>query len=91
MCTNAGFLGDMKAEEVPMDASLKLTHFSIVIFYGDYIPKTPTRHPHNDYWRAASEMADLFAAAVNRHGGDAKKVPTGSGDASFPRWGAIPR
>ena len=31
-----------------------------------------TRHPHNDYWRAASEMADLFAAAVNRHGDDAK-------------------
>lgn len=40
MCTNAGFFGDMKAEEVPMDAFLKLTHFSIVIFYGDYIPKT---------------------------------------------------
>ena len=64
----------MKAEEVPMDAFLKLTHFPIVIFYGDYIPKTPTRHPHNDYWRAASEMADLFAAAVNRHGGDAKVI-----------------
>ena len=28
---------------------------------------------------------------TTRHGGDAKKVPTGSGDASFPRWGAIPR
>ena len=64
----------MKAEEVPMDASLKLTHFSIVIFYGDYILKTQTTHPHNDYWRAASEMADLFAAAVNRHGGDAKVI-----------------
>lgn len=28
---------------------------------------------------------------ITRHGGDPKKVPTGSGDASFPRWGAIPR
>ncbi len=28
---------------------------------------------------------------TTRHGGDPKKVPTGSGDASFPRWGAIPR
>ena len=28
---------------------------------------------------------------ITRHGGDAKKVPTGSGDASFPRWGAIPK
>lgn len=69
---NAGFFGDMKAEEVSMEAFLKLTRFPIVIFYGDYIPKAPTTHPHNDYWRAASEMADLFAAAVNRHGGDAK-------------------
>lgn len=33
-----------------------------------------TTHPHNDYWRAASEMADLFAAVVNRHGGDAKVI-----------------
>lgn len=40
---------------------MKLTRFPIVIFYGDYIPKAPTNHPHNDYWRAASEMADLFA------------------------------
>lgn len=24
---------------------------------------------------------------TTRHGGDAKKVPTGGGDASFPRWG----
>ncbi len=28
---------------------------------------------------------------ITRHGGDAKLVPTGGGDASFPRWGAIPR
>ena len=64
----------MKAEEVSMEAFMKLTRFPIVIFYGDYIPKAPTNHPHNDYWRAASEMADLFAAAVNRHGGDAKVI-----------------
>ena len=65
---NADFFGNMKAEEVSMEAFLKLTRFPIVIFYSDYM----TRHPHNDYWRAASEMADLFAAAVNRHGDDAK-------------------
>lgn len=60
----------MKAEEVSMEAFLKLTRFPIVIFYSDYM----TTHPHNDYWRAASEMADLFAAVVNRHGGDAKVI-----------------
>lgn len=50
MCTNAGFFGDMKAEEVPMDAFLKFTRFPSVIVYGDYIPKTPICHRHNDYW-----------------------------------------
>ena len=27
---------------------------------------------------------------TTRHGGDAKRVPTGSGDARFPAWGIIP-
>lgn len=35
----------MKAEEVSMEAFLKLTRFPIVIFYSDYM----TTHPHNDY------------------------------------------
>ncbi len=26
---------------------------------------------------------------ITRHGGDAKRLPTGAGDASFPRWGKI--
>ncbi len=28
---------------------------------------------------------------ITRHGGDAKLVPTGAGEASFPRWGIIPQ
>ena len=28
---------------------MKLTRFPIVIFYGDYIPKAPTNHPHNEF------------------------------------------
>ena len=71
---NASFFGDFKADEVPLEDFLKLTKFPIVIYYGDFIPKTPTTHPHNDYWRAAAMMADAFAEAVNRHGGDAKVV-----------------
>lgn len=27
---------------------------------------------------------------TTRHGGDPKRVPTGTGDATFPRWGKIP-
>lgn len=71
---NAGFFGPMKANEVPLGEFEKLTKFPIIIFYGDFISKTPSTHPHNDYWRAAALMADEFVAAVNRHGGDAKVV-----------------
>ncbi len=28
---------------------------------------------------------------TTRHGGDAKRIPTGSGAVSFPRWGVIPQ
>lgn len=28
---------------------------------------------------------------ITRHGGEAKLVPTGAGEASFPRWGIIPQ
>lgn len=71
---NSSFFGPMKALGVPMADFRKLTKMPIVIYYGDYIPKEPTKHPHEDYWRACVEMAHDFADAVNRHGGDATVV-----------------
>lgn len=63
-------------KKVPLEDFLKLTKFPIVIYYGDYVPKADevTKHPHNDYWRAAAMMADAFTEVVNCHGGDAKVV-----------------
>ena len=43
-------------------------------FFGDLKADEVTKHPHNDYWRAAAMMADAFVKAVNRHGGDARVV-----------------
>ena len=71
---NASFFGDFKAQEVPLEDFLKLTKIPIVMYYGDFVPNKPTTHPHNDYWRAASQMADEFAKAVNRHGGNARVI-----------------
>lgn len=68
---NASFFGAFKANAVPPDKFLKLTKYPIVIYYGDYIPREATENPHTDYWRAAAEMDDYWAAAVNRHGGNA--------------------
>lgn len=71
---NSSFFGAFKANAVPLEKFLKLTKYPIVIYYGDYIPRVRTDNPHTDYWRAAAEMADHWAAAVNRHGGNARVV-----------------
>ena len=71
---NASFFGPFRAMEVDAREFMKLTRFPIVIYYGDFIPKTPTDHPHNDYWRAARQMAQAFVDTVNRRGGDARVV-----------------
>ena len=60
---------------------MALTRIPIVIFYGDNIPAKPVAQPHQDYWRAARQMANLWAEAVNRHGGDAT-VNRHGGDAT---------
>ncbi|MDO5531604.1 alpha/beta fold hydrolase [Sutterella sp.] len=70
----SSFFGDFPVKIVPVAEFDKLTRYPIVIYYGDYIPKSPTTHPHEDYWRAALELARLWADCVNRHGGDAKVI-----------------
>lgn len=62
------------ANEVPLEQFNALTSISIVIYYGDNIPKQPVSEPHQEYWRASLRMAKLWADAVNRHGGDVTVV-----------------
>jgi hypothetical protein len=52
----------------------KLTRIPIIIYYGDNIPDKPSDIPAQDYWRACLEMANRWAAAVNKHGGDVTVV-----------------
>ena len=52
----------------------KLTRIPIVIYYGDYIPDRPSNNWAMDSWRVRLRMARLFAACINRHGGDATVV-----------------
>ncbi len=67
---NSGFFGDAGGIEVSEEQFMKFTHYPIVIYYGDFIPKTQVKNPHTDYWRAAVMLAHDFADAVNRRGGD---------------------
>ncbi len=68
------FSGALAAYGVPAAEFQKLTRIPILIVYGDYIPKTPSDNPSQDYWRAASQMAAKWAEVVNRHGGDVTLV-----------------
>lgn len=64
----------LSAYGVPMGDFEKLTRIPIIIYYGDYIPDSPDEIPARDYWRACLQMAEKWAATVNKHGGDATVV-----------------
>ncbi len=51
-----------------------MTKIPIVIFYGDCIPPQETVVQGLDQWRVRLAMAELWARAVNRHGGDVTVV-----------------
>lgn len=73
LMTSAGG-SKLAAESVAMDEFLKLTKIPIVIYYGDNIPAQPSKNAGQDQWRIRLDMARLWAAAVNRHGGDVTVV-----------------
>lgn len=62
--------GILRATGVPMNDFLNLTKIPIVIYYGDYIPDTPSIYPGEEQWRAALTMAKLWRDKVNQYGGD---------------------
>ena len=69
-----GLFGELKGEEIPLDDFLKLTKTPIVIYYGDNIAKDPTNVWNKDHWRSGLEMARIWAATINKHGGDVTVV-----------------
>ncbi|WP_300601006.1 alpha/beta fold hydrolase [Niabella sp.] len=71
---STGLFGALSGVEIPLADFEKLTKKPIVIYYGDNIAKEPTSVWNKDHWRSGLEMARLWAAAINKHGGDAKVV-----------------
>jgi len=69
-----GLFGALKGVEIPLSDFKKLTQMPIVIYYGDNIAKEPSQVWNKDHWRSGLEMARLWAATVNKHGGDATVV-----------------
>ncbi len=71
---STGLFGSLSGVEIPLADFKKLTKKPIVIYYGDNIAKEPTTVWNKDHWRSGLEMARLWTAAINKHGGDAKVV-----------------
>jgi pimeloyl-ACP methyl ester carboxylesterase len=61
--------GVLRAVGVPMDKFLNLTKIPIIIYYGDYIPDSPSIYPGEEQWRAAVTMAKRWRDKVNQYGG----------------------
>lgn len=71
---STGLFGELKGEEISLADFLKLTKMPIVIYYGDNIAKEPTNVWNMDHWRSGLEMARIWAATINKHGGDATVI-----------------
>jgi len=71
---STGLFGELKGVEIPFADFEKLSKIPIVIYYGDNITKQPTKVWNMDHWRSGLEMARIWAATINKHGGDATVV-----------------
>lgn len=71
---STGLFGALKGVEIPLADFNKLTKIPIVVYYGDNIAKAPTKVWNEDHWRSGLEMAKIWAATINKHGGDATVV-----------------
>lgn len=85
---SSGLFGALAGTEIPLAEFKKLTRIPIVIYYGDNIAVAPTATWNKDHWRSGLEMARIWAATINKYGGDAKVIhlpETGiKGNTHFP-------
>ena len=75
-----GLTGGCAGTLVSKDAFNRLTQIPIVLYFGDYIPETPSKNLGDENWRVRLLMARKFVACINKHGGMATLV-------EFPKIG----
>lgn len=69
-----GLTGGVAGTPVPMEQFKRLTEIPIVLYFGDYIPETPSENLGDENWRVRLQMARKFVETINRHGGNATLV-----------------
>ncbi len=71
---SAGLFGELKGTAISLSDFMKLTKIPIVVYYGDNIATEPTNVWNKDHWRSGLEMARIWAATINKHGGNATVI-----------------
>ena len=66
--------GTLEGVEVSKRDFDNLTRIPIVVYYGDNIPREPSKNFGEANWRVRLGMVRLWTQASNRHGGDATLV-----------------
>lgn len=71
--------GASEGREISREAFLRYTKFPIIIYYGDYLPKSEAEAEKmgfklNYAWRVRLELAREWAKLINENGGDAQVV-----------------
>lgn len=69
-----GLTGGVAGTPVSMEQFRRLTEIPIVLYFGDYIPETPSQNLGDENWRVRLQMARKFVETINRHGGNATLV-----------------
>ncbi len=69
-----GLTGGVAGVAVAADKYQRLLQIPIVLYYGDYIPETPSKNLGDENWRVRLQMARKFVETINRHGGNATLV-----------------
>lgn len=69
-----GLTGGTAGIPVPMAQFERLTKIPIVMYFGDYIPETPSKNLGDENWRVRLQMGRKFVECINRHGGNATLV-----------------
>lgn len=69
-----GLTGGVSGIPVPPEQFEQLTKIPIVLYFGDYIPETPSQNLGDENWRVRLQMARKFVETINRHGGNATLI-----------------
>lgn len=69
-----GLTGGVSGIPVPPEQFEQLTKIPLVLYFGDYIPETPSQNLGDENWRVRLQMARKFVETINKHGGNATLI-----------------